>query len=228
MPIAVVTMPDIDIQEGLTRKLGPLPAWGWGIAIAGAVLVFRVFGSRSDAGGTVVGSGGSVASDNLGAGDTGSDDFQGSSSLVSQLMADVNAAQKALEEGAVTDASLLERLNAAQAALAAQTAINTTQTGLIGGLTTKVGSISSINTLQTKLLEALKQRDQLLHTNAILRLQRNSLNDALRACRTASCRTNRNKSIAAVNRQLAANGKATTTQNTLIASLQKQIGAING
>lgn len=31
----------VDVKEALTRKLGPLPAWGWGVALGGGILAFR-------------------------------------------------------------------------------------------------------------------------------------------------------------------------------------------
>lgn len=80
-----------DIQEAATRKLGPLPAWGWGVAVGGAILVFRLFrggksatpnaGYTPTAGGTgVIGSAGDA---------TPTDEFSGSNSLVEQLMTQV-------------------------------------------------------------------------------------------------------------------------------------------
>ncbi len=39
-----------EISEGLTRKLGPLPAWAWGAVLGGAILGFRFLRSRGLAG----------------------------------------------------------------------------------------------------------------------------------------------------------------------------------
>ena len=36
-------MPEIDIQESLTRKIGPLPAWGWGLVVVGTFFVVKLF-----------------------------------------------------------------------------------------------------------------------------------------------------------------------------------------
>ncbi len=41
----------VDVGEALTRKLGPLPAWGWGIGIGGAILAVRVLRGGSIGGG---------------------------------------------------------------------------------------------------------------------------------------------------------------------------------
>lgn len=38
----------MDVKAAATRKIGPLPAWGWGVAIGGALLAFRLLrGGRS-------------------------------------------------------------------------------------------------------------------------------------------------------------------------------------
>jgi hypothetical protein len=36
-------MPEIDVQESLTRKIGPLPAWGWGLVVVGTFFVVKLF-----------------------------------------------------------------------------------------------------------------------------------------------------------------------------------------
>jgi hypothetical protein len=42
----------VDIGAATTRKLGPLPVWGWAIVIGGGVLLLRLFrGGSSDGGG---------------------------------------------------------------------------------------------------------------------------------------------------------------------------------
>lgn len=49
-----------DIKAALTKKIGPLPAWGWAVAIGGGYLVFRA----------VRGGGGGGSSSVIGGGDT--------------------------------------------------------------------------------------------------------------------------------------------------------------
>jgi hypothetical protein len=44
----------VNVGGALTRKLGPLPAWGWGVGIGGAILAVRVL-----RGGSISGGGGS-------------------------------------------------------------------------------------------------------------------------------------------------------------------------
>jgi len=49
----------VDLKAGLTRKIGPLPAWGWAVAIGGGLLVWRF--ARGGSGGgssSVIGGGG--------------------------------------------------------------------------------------------------------------------------------------------------------------------------
>lgn len=36
----------VDVGGTLTRKIGPLPAWGWGVAIGGGLLAVRMMGGR--------------------------------------------------------------------------------------------------------------------------------------------------------------------------------------
>ena len=36
----------VDVKEALTRKIGPLPAWGWAVAIGGSVIAYRVISGR--------------------------------------------------------------------------------------------------------------------------------------------------------------------------------------
>jgi hypothetical protein len=58
-------MPPTELPEGppragaggespLTRKIGPLPAWGWAVVVAGAVLVARALGGKRATGGESV------------------------------------------------------------------------------------------------------------------------------------------------------------------------------
>jgi hypothetical protein len=52
-------MPDIsDATEQVTRKVGPLPLWGWALAVAGAVIGYRILSGRPALGGSSGSSGG--------------------------------------------------------------------------------------------------------------------------------------------------------------------------
>lgn len=42
-------MPELDIKGGLTRKLGPLPVWGWGGVVIGGIVVYKIAGGGSGA-----------------------------------------------------------------------------------------------------------------------------------------------------------------------------------
>lgn len=48
----------VDLKAGLTRKIGPLPAWGWALAIGGGLLVWRAFRGKGGGSSGVIGSGG--------------------------------------------------------------------------------------------------------------------------------------------------------------------------
>lgn len=41
----------MDVKAAATRKIGPLPAWGWGVAIGGALLAFRFLRGGGSGGG---------------------------------------------------------------------------------------------------------------------------------------------------------------------------------
>lgn len=66
----------MQIPEALTRKLGPLPTWGWGVAIIGGYAVFRLFrkgGSGDGSGIYSLGPGGAGGIEpNTGGGGSGS------------------------------------------------------------------------------------------------------------------------------------------------------------
>lgn len=97
-------MPDVDIQETVTRKIGPLPAWGWGLAIVGAVVVFRIVGGRSanstvsESTPTMVGAGATdIPADGT---------FDGASSLVGQILRDIGAQQTLIDQLQTSAANL--------------------------------------------------------------------------------------------------------------------------
>lgn len=90
MTTATVTMPDLDIQEAATRKLGPLPVWGWAIAVAGAVVVVKIVKGNQTSGAQQ--STGTIAASPIPDDATTGDDggiFDGSSSLVTALQTTV-------------------------------------------------------------------------------------------------------------------------------------------
>lgn len=56
----------IDVKAALSRKIGPLPAWGWGVAIGGGLLVWRMI-RGGGSGGTSFATEGTATSDGGGA-----------------------------------------------------------------------------------------------------------------------------------------------------------------
>jgi hypothetical protein len=51
-----------NLKAGLTKKIGPLPAWGWAVAIGGGILAFRLFrGGGSHGSDSVIGGGGDAS-----------------------------------------------------------------------------------------------------------------------------------------------------------------------
>jgi hypothetical protein len=79
-----------DLPEVVTRKVGPLPAWGWVAAIVGAYAVYRVFSSGSSQSGSATVVGGTPTSFGDGTDSaTGDDIFSGASSLVQQIQTQV-------------------------------------------------------------------------------------------------------------------------------------------
>ncbi len=70
----------LDVKEAITRPIGPLPAWGWGVVIGGGYLIYRwLFGSEkvtvgNQAGATDYGSGTTNGGGGGGSGSTTIDD----------------------------------------------------------------------------------------------------------------------------------------------------------
>jgi len=48
------------VKEGATRKLGPLPAWAWGVVAAGGIWIYRGFTGKVGGGGSSSSSGSST------------------------------------------------------------------------------------------------------------------------------------------------------------------------
>lgn len=196
-------MATVDPKEALTRKLGPLPAWGWGVAIGGAILVAKLLRGGSSAstpnagytpttsgGGGMVGTGGDA---------TPTDVFSGSNSLVEQLQEQVSDLSSSTEA----------------------------QGGLISGLTDTVKTLTDFQALQTKLIDLLKQRDAL---NATLASAQNALSyyqEKKRNCKTTACKTDAQKHIDYNKTRIATVTKQTTTLTTQITDLQKQLNGAN-
>jgi len=130
--IAGVPMP-VDAKEALTRKLGPLPAWGWGIAVGGAILVFRLFRGKAPATGaaapTSVG-GGSMIGTGPDATPQAGDPFSGANSLIQQLQTQLTG-----------DESTIAGLSGSIGTL---TDFQTLQTKLISLLNAKSNVMSSV------------------------------------------------------------------------------------
>lgn len=82
--------------KALTKKIGPLPAWGWGVAIGGAFLVVKVVrGSAAPSNpGAIVpsGSGGTAGDATTATGDP----FSGANSLIEQLQSNLTDQQKTI------------------------------------------------------------------------------------------------------------------------------------
>lgn len=78
-----------ELPEVVTRKVGPLPAWGWVAAIVGAYVVYRVFsGGSQGSTSTVVGGTPTSFGDGTDP-STGEDIFSGPNSLVTQLQTQI-------------------------------------------------------------------------------------------------------------------------------------------
>ena len=197
-----------DIQEAATRKLGPLPAWGWGVAVGGAVLVFRLIRPKSATSSaqpsptaTVVGGGGSLTGSGPDA--TPTDPFSGANSLVQQLQGQINdlTGQVNSEQGTITD-----------------------QAGLISGLQGTVSSLGDFQALQTKLIGFLNQRATLLSNIAVTQTNLNTYRDNLSKCKTQACRDKWNAQIKQKTGYIASWNTQLTAVNKNIADTQTQLG----
>lgn len=194
----------VDAKEALTRKLGPLPAWGWGVAIGGAILVAKLVkgGSSSTATPnagytpTVAGGGGMVGT---GGDATPTDVFSGANSLVEQLQEQVSGQETSLEN----------------------------QQGLISGLTDTVHTLTDFQALQTKLIDLLKQRDAI---NANIAKYQNLVTKhqlLLKQCKTAACKTKENGLIKQYQSGLTKNTNALAPINQQITTTQGQLNGAN-
>ncbi len=216
--IVGVPMP-VDAKEALTRKLGPLPAWGWGVAIGGAILVAKLF--RKSSGASV----GTTAPTSIGGGIGGTatdattqpgDPFSGPNSLITQLQSQVGDLTTQLT-------GLQTKQTADETQLTKDTA-NLTKAGTtIAGLSGTISTLSSFQTLQTKLIALINKRASLLGDSLAAQTALNTYRDSLRTCTTQACKdkynaliTSKTASITSWNAQLATvNGQITTTQNLL-------------
>lgn len=113
-----------DIQAAATRKLGPLPAWGWGVAVGGAVIAFRIVRGKPATGSsqpsptaTVVGGGGMIGT---GPDATPTDSFSGANSLVEQLQSELG-----------TQSGLIDALQGTVKTLTDYQALQTKLSGLL-------------------------------------------------------------------------------------------------
>lgn len=104
----------VDFKESATRKIGPLPVWGWAIAVAGAVIGVRMLrggGASATSSGTPTIVGGSGLESDL-----SSADFQGElSDLISEnanLSTEVETLTSTVSNFSLFD-SLQQQLNAA-------------------------------------------------------------------------------------------------------------------
>lgn len=234
-----MTMPDLDIKEAATRKLGPLPTWGWGIAIVGAVVVYKLIGGRGASSG-----GGGLAGVDAGIPATGDDGgiLDGPNSLWSQIQEQITGQGETITEqgaqiteqgGLLTEqgTALTQAQQALQDALEAleeAQGINTDQSGLITGLTGQIGNLSGFQELQTKLITALNNRATLLQAAARIQADINWYYDQLRVCKTAACKKTNNNKIAALRKEQTANKTALAAIEKVIADLQKLLSGSNG
>lgn len=180
--IAGATMP-VDAKEALTRKLGPLPAWGWGVAIGGAILVVKLVrgGGSSDAGSspTVVGGGGVVGT---GGDATPTDEYSGSESVIENLLSE-SQAQGDLISGLKDTVTTLTDFKALQQQLTTL-------------LTTRGTLLSKINTIKTN-INGDRDKLRACKTKACERKWRASIDD-------------RQKNLSSVQSQLTATNDAIT------------------
>lgn len=133
---------ETDVKETVQRKVGPLPVWGWVVAIGGAVFVLRKLRGGSSAPVQYVGTPSVVGSGGGGGvtGGTGTDNTGETTLLQSQLD---TLSQRVDSLGSIGDAI---------------TGLDTQ----IAGLATTVSNETSFNQFQTKLIDLIAQRDNAL------------------------------------------------------------------
>lgn len=216
---AGVLMPDIDvdsIQDAATKKVGPLPAWGWAFVAVGAFVAYRlVSGPRSATVSQAEGgaSGGPGVTDTSG---SGGPDFEGPNSLIQRILDTLSEQAKKI--------TALQTVNTAQSkALTNVKAVNTQQASLIQQLQTSAASLGSTNELLIKLQGLLSQRSTLLYNRNAFSTNLNTYRDSLAKCTTQACRDKYNGLIASTNTKITQNTTQLATLDKAIADLQKQL-----
>lgn len=129
----------MNIGEAATRKLGPLPAWGWGVALGGAYLVYKfVRGGSSTP--QVVQVTGSQPGGSMDAGSAGSsDDLTAIEGQIAGQQGQLNTLTQALS-------GLLAKVNSTPTPAPSGTGTGTGVTGSPGGTT---GTTTAGTTLET-------------------------------------------------------------------------------
>ena len=201
--MTVGAMMPVDAKEALTRKLGPLPAWGWGVAIGGAVLVARLFrgGGKATTTGnapTSIGSGAVIGSGPDASTQPG-DIYGGPNSLIEQLQTEVG--------------SLTEKA--------------TGQEGTIAGLSTSIATLTDFQALQTKLVAYLNRRSSILQGIAVTQSNISDYRQNLAACTTAACKSKWNAQITQKQGYLTSYNAEMATLDKQISDTQAQLNGSN-
>lgn len=190
----------VDVKEAVTRKLGPLPAWGWGVAIGGAFLAFRVIRPKSASSGSgtaaAIGSGPVIGT---GGDATPTDVFSGANSLVEQLQGQVDTLSETVAG----------------------------QEDQVAGLSGTITTLTSFQALQTKLIEYLRRRTTLLTNISTTNSNLSDYKQNLAACTTQACKDKWNAQITQKNGYLVNWNTELAGINDQIANAQEQLNGAN-
>jgi chromosome segregation ATPase len=153
-----------DVKASLTRKLGPFPAWGWGVGIGGAILLYKVIHKGSPA---TAGPVSTPLDSNTGSGTPSGDQTgsgtSGDSTAISALQDQINSlTDQITQEGQANSAQLAQLTDLQTQLEAAQNTITGDQ-GTIAGLSGTIGNLTTFQTLQTQLSQLLDDRATTLY-----------------------------------------------------------------
>jgi len=188
----------VDVKEAVTRKLGPLPVWGWALAVAGAFIGWRLLSGRSAfptaAPAATTPSGTPISGDG---GDGGAGvDLSGIMEQIGDLTEQVTATQGQVVAGQEQ----------------------------IAGLGTALTNVTAASGLQQRLIEALNKRASALAARGTA--GREKADAAILYKDKKISKANYTKRVKAANAKIAAQNTILGGLDTLIADLQRQLSQI--
>lgn len=199
---------ETDIKTVFTKKIGPLPAWGWAAGIGGVILGWKILhpsAASSSSTGLVPTN---PPTTGTGAADTSSAD----QTLFQQL-------QDALTQATTQQTADESTIQQLQGSLAG---VESGQAGLSGS----IGALTSFQSLSQQLMDLINQRATALYQISHWQTFKSTHEAALARCTTSSCKSTNTSAIATANSNISSYTKQADSLSTQITSLQQQIAGL--